>query len=92
MKRPRLVKLKPPQGDEDMADMLLWLLGFVRAGRVKAYSVCLVVEDEKGAVEVVEHASADADPFNELAILGAMRVAEHGLMARRREREEAEES
>lgn len=71
-----------------MADTLLWLLTRVRQGKVKAFSICLIVEREDGSVSTVESASADGDSTYELQLLGAMRGAEQGLFMRRAERED----
>lgn len=84
--RPKLVKLKPPQGDGSMADTLLFLLQHVRRGKIKAFSICLIGEREDGTEFSIESAGADGDSRMELQLLGVMRGAEHGLFRRREER------
>lgn len=84
--RPKLVKLKPPRGDGTMADTLLFLLEHVRKGKVKAFSICLVIEKADGSRTSIESASGGDDGGFELELLGCMRGAEHGLFRRREER------
>jgi hypothetical protein len=88
--RPKLVKLKVPKGDGPMADTLLFLLERVRRGRVKAFSICLIVHGKDGEETSIESATADGDDRAELQLLGIMRVAEHGLWMRRQARKDAE--
>jgi hypothetical protein len=88
--RPKLVKLKPPKGDGQMADTLLFLLEHVRAAKVKAFSICLIVERSDGTEISIESASGGEDGRYELQLLGAMRGAEHGLFNRRAARLERE--
>jgi hypothetical protein len=83
--RPKLVRLKAPRGDADMAERLLWILGQVRRGRVKGYCVVLITDEDGGCT--IEHASADDDEWVEVQLLGAMRLAESGLIERRQERD-----
>ena len=47
-KRPKLVRLKAPIGDKAMADTLIFLLERVREGKVKAFSICLIIERQDG--------------------------------------------
>lgn len=68
-----------------MANTLLFLLEHVRAGKVKAFSMCLVVEHPNGD-KTVESACADGDNHYEMQLLGAMRSAENNLFKRREER------
>ncbi len=84
--RPKLVRLKPPRGDGAMADTLLWLLRYVREGKIKAFSICLIGERADGSEFTIESASADGNDQLELQLLGAMRGAEMGLFTRRSER------
>lgn len=86
-RRPKLIRLPQPAGDAQMAEHLLWLLGLVRSGKVKGYSVCLLIESPDGKVTLAEHAAAD-DPDYEATLLGAMSIAHDGLLQRRRQREE----
>lgn len=84
--RPKLVKLKPPVGDAQMAKTLLFLLETARQGKVKALSICLIVQRPDGTERSVESASANGDDDYELKLLGVMRGAENGLFKRRDER------
>jgi hypothetical protein len=84
--RPKLVRLKQPKGDGQMADTLLWLLSRVRAGKIKAFSICLIGEHEDGSEFSLESATAEGDTMYELQLLGCMRAAEQGLFKRREER------
>lgn len=84
--RPKVVKLKPPKGDGAMADTMLFLLERVRLGKVKSYSICLIVERADGSSSSIESATADGDSLRELQLLGVMRGAEHALFRRREER------
>lgn len=88
--RPKVVRLKLPKGDGPMADTLLFLLNYVRSGKIKAYSICIVGERTDGTGFSIESATADGDPVRELELLGCMRHAEHGLIQRREERLERE--
>lgn len=88
--RPKLVKLKPPAGDTAMADTLLYLLGHIRTGRVKAFSLSVVYEKPNGLESVVEGSTGGEDDACEMMLLGAMRMAEHGLVERRRKRKASE--
>jgi hypothetical protein len=69
-----------------MAEGLLMLLDAVRQGKVKALSIAMIVEDKDGYGKTLQATSANGDPRYELELLGAMRGAEHFLMARRAER------
>ncbi len=84
--RPKVVRLKVPQGDGAMADTLLFLLGYVRVGKIKAFSICLIGEREDGSEFSIESSTADGDSQKELQLLGIMRGAENGLFRRREER------
>lgn len=91
-RKPKLVKLKPPEGDGAMADTLLFLLRYVRTGKVKAFSICLIGEREDGTEFSIETATADGDNRAELQLLGCMRAAENGLFVRRESRLAEEET
>lgn len=69
-----------------MADTLLFLLEHVRSGKVKAFSICLIVEREDGFQMPIESATAEGDDVLELTLLGIMRGAEQGLWDRRNRR------
>lgn len=84
--KPKLVKLKPPIGDTQMCDTLLFLLRYVRQGRIKAFCICLIGQRPDGTEFSIESASADGDNRAELQLLGVMRAAEQGLFMRREER------
>ncbi len=88
--RPKLIRLKAPLGDTIMAETLLMLLSSVRGGRLKAFSICLIIENQDGSESSIESASADGDGQKELQLLGIMRGAEHKLFERRARRLEAE--
>lgn len=88
--RPRLVKLAPPVGDEQMANTLLFLLEHVRSGKIHAFSICLIGERPDGVKFSIESATADGDALAELHLLGIMRMAEHNLVMRRQERIDGE--
>ena len=85
-KRPKLVRLKAPIGDKAMADTLIFLLERVREGKVKAFSICLIIERQDGTECSLESATADGSDMYELQLLGCMRGAEQGLFKRREER------
>lgn len=87
-KRPKVVKLPKPVVDSQMTDTLIFLLEHARAGRIHAFSVCLIGEREDGTEFSIESAGADGDDRMELQLLGVMRGAEEGLMLRRRERKD----
>lgn len=90
--RPRIVKLKQPKGDGQMAHTLLFLLDYVRQGRIKAFSICLIGERADGTEFSIESAGADGNNRLELQLLGCMRAAENGLFKRREERLASEEA
>lgn len=81
--RPRIVKLKAPQGDTQLADTLLFMLSRVRQGRLKAISISMILIDSDGYEQTVEMAGADGDDGYEIQLLGCMRAAENGLLNRR---------
>lgn len=84
--RPKLVRLKPPVRESQMADTLLMLLDRVREGRVVAFSICLIIDNDDGTQSSIESAGADGNDQLELQLLGIMRGAEQGLFRRREER------
>lgn len=86
--RPKIFRFKVPVGDGVMADTLIYLLGHVRAGKVKAFSICLIGEREDGSQFSIESATAEGDARLELQLLGCMRGAEHALFTRRALRKE----
>ena len=85
--RPKVVRLKAPDGDEAMARTLLWMLKHVRSGKIKGFCLVGIVEGEAGRTTFAG-SSADGDRGVELELLGAMRMEEHNLIMRRREDEE----
>lgn len=84
--RGKLVKLKTPAADTQMCDTLLLLLQSARDGQIQGFSICLIGTHSDGTEFSIESACADGDGFRELQLLGTMRMAEEGLLRRRRER------